>query len=351
VTAHLTDAELRRGFADAVSSPDDLLRADDHLAGCDRCRMRARALSGTVGPIDDLREQLHPFSIHLSDEELQLLVEGRLLDDAKDAALRHVASCSACMSQMADLRSWAAPAPPARYRLLAVAAALFLAVLIPTAIWQARLGRQTTSPAPVGFEALGPSEQTRVRAALNTGVAALPDFMGDLESPREVLMGPPTGRSTFTLVTPVETGVESDRPQFEWQPTPGADGYDVTVFDERSMEVARSSTLTQTSWIPVDPLPRNRTYAWQVTAHRGNETVKAPVAPMPSAKFHIVDARTAEVLQRMEAEHPQAHLLLGILNMEAGIRDQATQHLRQVRSDDPHADLAQRSLERLSAGR
>ena len=69
---------------------------------------------------------------------------------------------------------------------------------------------------------------------------------------------------------------------------------------------------------------------------------------MPSVKFHVVDARTAEVLQRMEADHPQAHLLLGVLNMEAGLRDQAARHLLQVRSDDPHADLARRSLERLS---
>jgi hypothetical protein len=41
--------------------------------------------------------------------------------------------------------------------------------------------------------------------------------------------------------------------------------------------------------------------------------------------------------------------LLGILNMEAGIRDVAMRHLGQVPPTDPHAAVAQRSRERVLA--
>ena len=129
----------------------------------------------------------------------------------------------------------------------------------------------------------------------------------------------------------------------------GADGYAVTVFDEQSNVIVKSPIITQTNWIPADPIPRSRTYVWQVTAYRGRESITVPAAPAPPAKFHVIDKRSAEVLQRIETEHPQSHLLLGILNMDAGIRDAAIKHLQQAPASDAHADVAQRSLKRLQS--
>src|SRR6266550_5881599 len=106
VTVHLTDAELR-DFTAGVLPPDDLLRADDHLCRCDQCRMRAVALSDGTKYIDDFRAHLGAPTIHLSDEELQLFVQGRLLPGAKDAVYHHLKDCSTCESQVKDLRSWA----------------------------------------------------------------------------------------------------------------------------------------------------------------------------------------------------------------------------------------------------
>jgi hypothetical protein len=73
----------------------------------------------------------------------------------------------------------------------------------------------------------------------------------------------------------------------------------------------------------------------------------APAAPAPPATFHVIDASSAAVLERVEAERPQAHLLLGILYMQAGIPDAAKRHLQQVRSAEAYGDVARRSLERL----
>ena len=153
----------------------------------------------------------------------------------------------------------------------------------------------------------------------------------------------------FDVITPVGTGIVTDRPLFEWQALVGAERYTVAIFDERAKVIAQSPTIGQTNWTPADPLPRDRTYVWQVTAFRGRDTMTIPVAPAAPARFHVVDARSAEVLQRLETEHPESHLVLGILNMDAGIRDAATRHLQQVPSSDPHVDVAQRSLEQLRA--
>jgi anti-sigma factor RsiW len=350
VTVHLTDADLRR-FATGALSPDDLLHADDHLSRCDQCRMRAVELSDATRYIDDFRAQMNAPTTHLSDEQLQLYVQGRLSPGAKDAVHRHVKECPICASQVEDLRSWAAPAIRARtnIRWLAIAAAV-IGALIPTVLWQSRVGRQMTSTSLSGLEGLAPPEQARIRAALNGGTASLPDFMADLNSSREVLMGSPAKRGdTFDLIAPVGTGTVTDRPQFEWQTLAGANAYAVTVFDERSNVVARSPITAQTNWTPTDSLPRGSTYVWQVTAHRGSETITAPVVPAPAARFHVIDERSADALQRIEAEHPAAHLLLGILNMDAGIRDAAIRHLQQVPASDARADVAQRSLKRLQA--
>jgi hypothetical protein len=359
VIEHLTDAELRE-FTGGSLMADDLLRADDHLSACDRCRARAIGLSDAARQIDELHSRLNTRR-HLTDEELQLFVQRRLPADGNNTVVAHLQGCATCATQLEELRSWAeAPDagssrtaqrfPNVRWGWLGVAAAILLAVLIPVAIWQARSGRQPTSPSILGLEALAPADQERVRSALNAGAATLPDFMSDVTTSREVLMGPSAMRGdTFDLVAPIGTATVSDRPRFEWQPFEHAQGYTVAVFDEQSSVVSRSAIVAETHWIPNAPLARGRTYVWQVAAHRAGDTITAPAAPAPAAKFHVIDASSAAVLERMEAERPQAHLLLGILNMQAGVREMATSHLRQVQLTEAYGLVAERSLERLEA--
>lgn len=333
---HLSDTELRN-FKSGALAPDDLLRADDHLSACEQCRARAIALLVSQP------------ATHLQDDELQLFVHGRLDPDNYDAARHHLTNCSTCARQVADLRAWAKPtiAPQVQRRWLALAASIVVAAVIATLIWQMRSGRQNP-PSLSGIEALGQPEQSLVRAALSAGAASSPDFMADVKSSQEVLMGAPANHGdAFSLVAPVATGTVSDSPRFEWQPLAGADRYTVTVFDERSNVVAQGGAVTQTHWEPTAPFPRDRTFVWQVTAHRGRQSISAPAAPNPPARFHIIGDSQAKMLREVEAEHPQSHLLLGILNMQAGVVGAAIRHLKDVKPDDPHADVARRSLQRL----
>ncbi len=349
MTAHLTDAELR-AFAAGVLAPDDLLRADDHLAQCDRCRSAATVLNGLSGRITMWHEQLSdPVATHLSDDDLVLLAQGRLPADARETVLRHLNECVTCAAQADELRKWAA-GPTARWHWsrAAVAAAVVLAVLVPAAMWQARSRRTAAPSSLIGLDTLAADEQARVRTALDTGTVSLPAFVDQITPTREVLMGPAARVDGFELRTPIGTGVIDDRPQFRWQPLERADGYVVTVFDEQSNIVAHSSMITATEWTPSAALVRERTYVWQVAAHRGAQTTTAPTPPSPPAKFHVVAARSADILQRLERDHPQSHMLLGILNAEAGVVDVAAAHLRQVPANDANVAAARRLLDALA---
>ena len=350
MTAHLTDAELR-AFASGSLPPDALLRADDHLSECERCRTAAAGVSDVSGQMADLQAQLNDSTaMHVSEEDLVLLVQDRLPAGARDATLRHLKECSTCAGQADELRGWTANSEARRnWPRFAVAAAVLLAILVPAVIWQLR-GRSpaATSSSLAGLETLPPDDQTRVRAALNAGVASLPAFVNEIAPARETLMGSGTRVDTFNLVSPVGTGIVSDRPRFEWQMVVPSDGYVVTIFDEQSNAVARSPTVTTAGWSPTDPLVRDRTYVWQVTAHRGAETITAPVPPASPARFHVIDARSAEVLERLETQYPQSHVLLGLLSMQSGVVGAAAAHLRQVQPTDPNAALASRSLASLA---
>jgi hypothetical protein len=300
-------------------------------------------------PLDAFWAQMGVPAAHLSDEELQSFAAGSLLPIEKDRVLLHLSYCPACAGQAHELKAWAAAPRGVRWSYVAIAATLLVGVLVPATVWHWRPDRLNPESSLAGLDALAPADQAAVHAALDAGVAPLPEFMADITSDREALMGPPRTKGAFDLVAPVGTGTLSDRPRFEWQALQGASGYVVTVFDARSNVLARSPVVSESMWIPADPLPRDRTFVWQVTASRGQDEITVPAAPAAPARFHIVDARSAEVLQRLDAQHPQAHLLLGILYTLAGIRDAATRHLEQVTATDAHADVARRSLEKLRA--
>lgn len=346
MSTHLTDAELR-GFAEGRLPPDVLVRADDHLAQCVDCRARGAVLNDLVRASATMHAGWASAADHLSDEEIQAAATGTL-DRARRAAVdRHLGECRTCSQQVEDLRAWSAP-PARRWRPLAIAAAVLLAALVPALLWQALPHRQREQASLAGLTELSAPDQATVHASLDAGVGRLPDFMTDLAGSRETLMsGAPPAEDAFALTSPVATAIASDRPTFRWRPLAGADSYVVTVFDERSNEVARSAPVDQPAWVPDRALPRGRTYVWQVAARRNGQSVIVPAAPTPPAKFYLVGGHIADVLERTQSQWPDSHLLLGILNMNAGIVDEAIRQFEQVGPSDPGADLARRSLERL----
>jgi hypothetical protein len=217
-------------------------------------------------------------------------------------------------------------------------------------VWWTQRGGGPAERLP-GFAALAPAEQQQVRTALAAGVATPPPLVAELAGRPDVLMGPSPPSGPFALVSPLGTAVVLDRPRFEWEPLAGADAYEVTVADELLRPVASSGALTATSWTPAEPLPRGRTYVWQVSARRGDTTVVVPEAPAPVARFRVLDPAAAARVDGLRASHPGSHLLLGIVLLQTGAIDEARRELAAVPVSDPHAAVARRTLEEIDRPR
>jgi hypothetical protein len=229
----------------------------------------------------------------------------------------------------------------------AAAAVLVLLLLTPFAVSRWFQGRQPGVETSLsGIDTLSDGERAGVHAALQAGVAELPASSARLSAGSDVLMGgsPPEG---FRLIAPLQTVTVSDRPVFQWEPLTGAAEYAIAVFDADLRQVAGVAGVMATVWTPPQPLARGQSYAWQVTARRGRESVTVPAPPAPVARFSVMEEKTAATIQRISRAYPQSHLLLGILETQAGARTEAALHLSQVPDTDSYAALARRTLERL----
>jgi anti-sigma factor RsiW len=361
VTVHLTDAQLK-AFVTGTASPDDVLAADDHLAVCAACRKLVSALDANGAEraerdaIGALRQALLPVDVHLADEEVQAYVAGTLDADARARVDAHIGDCGTCAHQIEELRAWAAGATPtvrdtrnprrSALRWYALAAAILFAIVLPVGYyWQASRPRPDL-PALPGFAGLPAEAQERVRTAVSSGTVALPREIAELAGRRDTLMGRVKAPG-FGVVAPVATAVTDDRPVFTWRPLEGADSYDLAVLDDRGQPAAATSVVEGTTARLTEALPRGRVYTWQVTARAGARLVTAPAAPEPVARFKVIDEATASVLRRLEREHPDSHVLLVILYLQAGAVDDAVRHMRAVDANDPYAPLARRALEQL----
>ena len=345
---HLTDEQIQ-GYVARTLAPLELLSADDHLAACAGCRVRAASGAGLGAARAALHDQVLPAESHLSDEQVTQYVSGANDPGGRGVVERHLSVCAECAGDVTALRASIAPRPDSR-RLwyAAAAAAVIVAVLVPvlrhTGTSTTRAPANASASIP-GFGALSAADQQRVQTALERGAATLPPFLADLAGSPERLMGG-SPKATFRLIAPQATAVVSDRPRFRWQPVDGA-RYVVTIVDDAMRPLAQSPWLSDATWTPEAPLPRGRDYAWQVTARQRSQTMTAPAPPDPLARIRVLDGTRARSLEDAARAHPDAHLLLGILYAEAGVRDEAEERLERVAPADDPRGVARKTLARL----
>lgn len=317
MSRHLDDVELRE-FVRHTLPADRVLAVDDHLAECETCRARAAVVGDASTAMVEVLDVL------------------RAADSAGEL---QAAGSTAFGTQPTRYR--------ASYRYLAVAAAIALLVLAPLALsrWWPATPPPVASSLP-GLEQLSAGRRALVESALAAGVAEAPPALVELVAQPEVLMGQ-NPSAAFALIEPLMTVTLADRPAFRWQPMTGADEYTVAVFGDDLQPVADPVTVTQTTWTPPQALPRDRVYLWQVTARRGAESVTVPLSPQPFARFRIMDAATAADLDGLRRLTPPPHLILGLALAQAGARQEALEHLRQVPAADPHVQVVERTVAHL----
>ena len=198
-----------------------------------------------------------------------------------------------------------------------------------------------------GLPPLADEDTESIRLALEQGRVTLPALIGDLRGTSGTLMSGVSGASSFQLVRPLATVVETDRPTFEWTRLQRATAYVVAVFDLEFNKVAESPRLAATAWQPPAPLARGRTYMWQVEALRGDEEIVVPAPPGPEARFRVLSQVEAARLADVRSRYGDFHLVRGILLAQAGSLDEAERELASLVEANPGIAEAQRLLDSL----
>ena len=200
-----------------------------------------------------------------------------------------------------------------------------------------------------GYEGLPASSRSDVKRALSGAAIDFPDLR-DLKAASGAFMSENSNSAgTFRINSPVGKVVLTNSPSFSWQAVPGADSYTVEVYDLNFKKVASSGQLSSPRWTTT--LPRGQTYVWQVTARKGEETLKAPRPPASEARFRIVDDKFAREITTLRRSHSASHLPLAIAYAKTGMIDEAIRELETVAKQNPRSGLPRRLIRQLRQAR
>ncbi len=339
-----------------------LLDADDHIARCEQCRgllLESASASAQLAAVSQaLKGTVDLSAFHLSYQELQDHVEGKTPQAKVEQIEAHLRECESCRLELQDLREFAAslkvtrmPSPKRnRYLLLLpIAAAILMAVALmpshpkaPVFAISLHEGNAVlaldTAGQPVCPANIQPADCQTLASVLRDRKLMVP-AQEELRSSRAALLSAGDAPAAFHVVGPVGKVVLSDRPEFNWQASPGAKSYRVEIFDVNYDPVLTSPELTATSWRPEKALERGKVYAWQVTATGKGDSATAPKPPDPEARFEIVSPRDAEAIEAARKLNPPSHLLLAAKLAAAGLCQEAQAELAILASANPASPI------------
>jgi hypothetical protein len=200
-----------------------------------------------------------------------------------------------------------------------------------------------------GLKPLPPSYQQIVKNVLTKQRAETPSVLSELVGKAGVLLGNSGEGSSFELLSPVGTLVDTNRPIFRWNPLSGVTNYRVMIYDSKFSPVATSPPLTETEWTVPQPLVRGAVYFWQVSALKDGKEVSLPRPPAPEARFGVLEQEKAKDLGHAKETYGDSHLVLGILYAKNGLLDDAEQEFQALLDANPRSPVAQNLLRNLKA--
>ncbi|HKG22662.1 MAG TPA: hypothetical protein VKC34_12240 [Blastocatellia bacterium] len=193
-----------------------------------------------------------------------------------------------------------------------------------------------------GLDGLSPSEEQMVSRALLTGHVEPPSSVSEVARIKGTMMGRQGEGNPFSLMAPLGTGVERDRPKFRWRALSGASGYRVSIYDTDFNKVTSSPVVTGTQWVLPHPLERGAVYIWQVTATKDNKEITSPVPPAPEARFKVIEQATLPELKRVRERHADSHLIKGLFYVRFGLLDEAEREFKLLLASNPGSPAAKR---------
>jgi hypothetical protein len=197
---------------------------------------------------------------------------------------------------------------------------------------------------------VAPKYEGWIIEALRSGRVKLNTTLTGAVGKSGVLMGDPANPA-FRVIAPINIVMETDRPTFRWKGLEGLATFRVTIFDEALNKVAESESLTNTQWSLANPLPRGRTYVWQVRASANNREVVAPAPGSSRVQFKVLEQAKLEEIERAKQTWAKSHLIMGLLYADAGLLDAAERQFKALLKENPQSPIARKLLRSLESRR
>jgi hypothetical protein len=302
-----------------------------------------------------------------------------------DFCRTHLDSCEACRAELEDIRTYQTSMPgiqradpiqrvPDRRKrrrspavpLLAVAT-LGLVGAVCSVLWLHHKKSYTNrtpliASVPTPSTAIPPAggaqtNATHIASAVPAGPnpAGSPGIQHDTPPPPAEVSRPrarvsPAAQASFALVSPLGKTTLETRPEFTWQPLPGAIGYTVEIVDAGLHPVLHSPGLRGTSWRPRHPLRPGETYFWQVTATlHGGAKLAASEPSLSATALKIAVPRLADDLEHFKQGHRDDHLVLAAMYAQSGMTADSAAELKKISRGEPGYNMAQAMLKSLPA--
>jgi hypothetical protein len=186
---------------------------------------------------------------------------------------------------------------------------------------------------------------------------ALEDQLAALKRAPSVLLGQPSTTVPFQVLSPVRTWVESVRPTFKWTEAAGATGYVVHVIvDDGSQQEAATSPViipaagaNSCQWVIGESttLSPGKRYRWYVAATIKDQEVDAPGIEQAQAKFALLNDQETARLDALRKSVQGDHLLDGLLDLNAGLLDDAQTDFDYLLADPGQSANAKDFLQRV----
>ena len=180
------------------------------------------------------------------------------------------------------------------------------------------------------------------RAVLSGRSIAIPTFIAAM--PGAVRGGNP-GAHPPRAVAPFRSAVIEARPRFSWTPVRGARSYRVAVFDADYEEVARSESLTGTSWTPPKALPAGVDLSWHVVADTAGGEISSAGSDRGEAVFRVLAANEAHEVETGKAQYSGSGLMRGLLYSRHGLLHDAEREFRSLAEQNPGSPVARALIE------
>jgi hypothetical protein len=187
--------------------------------------------------------------------------------------------------------------------------------------------------------------------------AALEDNLAALKRAPSVLLGQASIAVPFQVLSPVRTWVESVRPTFKWNQATDATGYVVHVIvdDGTQQEAATSPVIipaagaTSCQWVIPESttLSPGKRYRWYVAATIRDQEVDAPGIEQAQAKFALLSEQETARLDTLRKSVQGDHLLDGLLDLNAGLLDDAKTDFEYLLADPGQSANAKDFLQRV----